>query len=123
MQNAQTKRNYTEKSRADGRAKVDTRTRKLEILRAMQIYGAPMSCRDVADELYCMGVLDHPHRQDVAPRITEMRLAGWIEAVGREKDTVSGVSVTVYEMTSLGAMINSHNPVRVDRAGHILLRG
>lgn len=123
MQNAQMKGNFTEKSRAEGRDKVDSRTRKLEILRAMQLYGAPMSCRDVADELFCMGVLDHPHRQDVAPRITEMRLAGWIEAVGRERDSVSGVSVTVYELTSLGSMINTHNPVRVDRAGHILLRG
>lgn len=50
-----------------------------------------LTAREIAQRL---GTND---RQYVAPRITELKNAGLIEAVGKRKDTITGINVAVWK--------------------------
>ena len=93
---------FQAKSRKDGERKANRGKIRDDVLRALVRYGAPASCADIARELECMELIDDCHRQTVAPRVTELVKDKVLEPVGREKDSYTGVTVTIYDLTDKG---------------------
>lgn len=80
----------TEETRREGHEAIDKAKRQAMILGCL--HGRKMTARQIAYEL---GFSD---LNAVKPRLTELRKAGRVKAVGKQKDPLTGVSVAVYEV-------------------------
>lgn len=75
----------------------DKQKRCKDILWILKSHGQPMTAMEVAYLLSQYG-LSRFERNASAPRLTEMRDAGIVEAVGKKKDKWSGRMVSCYQI-------------------------
>ena len=76
-------------------AKQDTAARRRVILEILTEHGG-MTAREVAGELHRRGITPTDERNFAAPRLTELKEAGKIHAVGKKICAHSGRSVAVW---------------------------
>lgn len=81
------------------------------ILKALDLYGAPASVRDIRDEIYCMGA----DIEDPESSVRELLLDHKIAAAGQDPDTRD----PLYVLTQLGWSSCRSSSISVDRKGHI----
>lgn len=72
----------------------------LELLREC----GPMTAQETADELYRRGLTPSNERNFSAPRLTELRDAGKVEATGKKICSKTGRNVTVWAMVKESAL-------------------
>lgn len=79
-------------TRREGHASVDKAARYALILGVLR--GREMTAREIA---YALGFRD---LNAVKPRLTELCKGGRVQRTGKKKDCVTGVRVSVYEVTA-----------------------
>lgn len=61
----------------------------------------PKTAKEIAVELYELGITTTAERNTTAPRLTELEKKGIVRVVGKEKDKWSGKMVAVYELADM----------------------
>lgn len=74
-----------------------------------------MTAKEIAVELFDLGLIPSTERNYTAPRLTELAKMGFVKVVGKKKCEWSGKQVAVYERTQAGfeALNYQHIP-RID---------
>ena len=69
------------------------------IIQVLKLYkDKAMSAREIAIQLWRRGLTISDERQVTAPRLTELKRMWIVEAVGKEKDVITGRLVTKYRL-------------------------
>ena len=69
------------------------------IIQVLKFYkDRAMSAREIAIQLWRRGLTISDERQVTAPRLTELKRMWIVEAVGKEKDIITGRLVTKYRL-------------------------
>lgn len=75
----------------------------------------PKTAKEIAVELFELGIIPSTERNYTAPRLTELEKMGFVKVVGKKKCEWTGKKVAVYERTQNGfeALNYKHIP-RID---------
>lgn len=76
-----------------------TKVRYEQILACMD---SPKTAKEIAVELYELGIIPSTERNYTAPRLTELAKMGFVKAVDKKKCEYTGKTVAVYEITPEG---------------------
>lgn len=71
-----------------------------QILDRMQT--GPKTAKEVAIELFDLGLIPSTERNYTAPRLTELEKMGLVKVIDKKKCQYSGKTVAVYEITTKG---------------------
>ena len=93
----------TTETRFESLTKLNSKTICNSILKIMKektdvTSGIGLTSREVAEELYLRGIVKENSRQQVAPRITELRDKCLITVVGKKYDSYSDRNVASYAL-------------------------
>jgi len=69
------------------------------------------TAKEVAVELYDLGLIPSTERNYTAPRLTELEKMGYVEAIGKKKCDYTGKLVAVYEITQKGIELRYGNHI------------
>lgn len=58
----------------------------------------PKTAKEIAVELYELGLIPSTERNYTAPRLTELEKIGKVKAIGKKKCEYTGKSVAIYEV-------------------------
>lgn len=75
--------------------KANRRDMVLDVLRA----SGPSTAEEIAERLYREGKIPYANRTFTAPRLTELKKAGMVEAVGKRESPISGLKIAVWQAT------------------------
>lgn len=70
-----------------------TKTRYIQILNRLD---RPKTAKELAVELYDLGITNTTERNTCAPRLTELEQMGYVEVIGKKKCEWTGKMVAVY---------------------------
>ena len=74
-----------------------------------------MTAKEIAVELFDLGLIPSTERNYTAPRLTELEKMGYVKAVDKKKCEYTGKTVAVYERTQAGfEAINYQHIPRID---------
>jgi predicted ArsR family transcriptional regulator len=92
----------------------EKKKRRYEIIMDRLLTG-PKTAKEIAVELYELGLTTTAERNQTAPRLTELSEMGLVEAVYKKKCDWTGKTVALYELTPKGLeqRFNKHIP-RID---------
>lgn len=62
----------------------------------------PKTAKEIAVELFDLGIIPGTERNFTGPRLTEMEQKGWVKAIDKKKCQYTGKTVAVYEITPEG---------------------
>lgn len=89
----------TEKNRRSSNEKLDRDLRRSQILDVFRTDGPTLTARQITRQMAKKGLIPEFDMNYVKPRLTEMMQEGILKVVNKQKDEVSGKSVSVYEQT------------------------
>lgn len=84
-------------ARSESKYKLNGKARRAQVLSILKILKRA-TAREIAEAMYVRGYVNTADRNNAAPRLTELVKAGKVEPVGKKYDTVTGTSVTVFEI-------------------------
>lgn len=75
----------------------------------------PKTAKEIAVELYDIGIIPSTERNYTAPRLTELESMEYVEVVDKKKCQYTGKQVAVYRMTQKGfETLNMQHIPRID---------
>ena len=75
----------------------------------------PQTAKEVAVELYDLGITNTTERNTTAPRLTELEKMGLVAVVAKKKCDYTGKMVAIYEITPKGIETRYSNHIpRID---------
>ena len=75
----------------------------------------PKTAKEIAVELYDLGLIPSTERNYTAPRLTELEKMGYVKAIDKKKCIYTGKKVAVYERTQKGFEALNYNHIpRID---------
>lgn len=80
--------------------KPERKKRYNEILSRLMI-GA-MTAKEIAEEMYKLGLIPTSERNFTAPRLTELEKMGLVKSIDKKKCQYTGKTVAIYEITQKG---------------------
>lgn len=94
-------RNYGEntslETRHESYQKVDKRKRYMQIKQILKEYGS-LTAKQIAILMNKKGFTSNDDRNNSAPRLTELCIAGEVEIIGKTKCEYTGKTVSVYQI-------------------------
>ena len=89
-----------------------TKVRYEQILACMD---SPKTAKEIAVELYELGIIPSTERNYVSPRLTELEKRGIVRTVGKKKCQYTGKTVAVYERVDNLANMMAENMNHIPR--------
>lgn len=88
----------THETRALSHETVDKQRRYKQIVETMNLFGRPMTAKEIAVHMCAMGYIPTAERNFTAPRLTEMSKTGLVEPAGKTYCRYTGKKVTAYKL-------------------------
>lgn len=88
---------------------------KIRYIQILDRLDKPKTAKELAVELFDLGIIPSTERNYTAPRLTELEKMGYVKAINKKKCDYTGKKVAVYERTQKGfeALNYEHIP-RID---------
>lgn len=88
---------------------------KIRYIQILDRLNKPKTAKEIAVELYDLGITPSTERNYTAPRLTELEKMGYVKAIDKKKCQYTGKTVAVYERTENGFIaINMNHIPRSD---------
>lgn len=62
----------------------------------------PQTAKEIAIELFDLGIIPSSERNYTAPRLTELEYMNLVKVIGKKKCNITGKNVAIYEITTQG---------------------
>lgn len=86
--------------------------KKIRYIQILDRLDSPKTAKELAVELFDLGVIPSTERNYTAPRLTELEKMGYVKAIDKKKCNYTGKKVAIYERTQKGfeALNYTHIP-------------
>ena len=89
--------------------------KKIRYVQILDRLDKPKTAKELAVELFDLGIIPSTERNYTAPRLTELEKMGYVKAIDKKKCQYTGKTVAVYERTQAGfEAINYQHIPRID---------
>ena len=75
---------------------------KIRYIQVLDRLNEPKTAKEIAVELFELGIIPSTERNYTAPRLTELEKMGYVKAIDKKKCNYTGKKVAVYERTQKG---------------------
>lgn len=84
---------------------------KIRYIQILDRLDIPKTAKEIAVELYDLGITPSTERNYTAPRLTELEKMGYVKAIDKKKCDYTGKSVAIYERTQKGFEALNYNHI------------